>query len=462
VSLRVTLVAAFAYALLAVLIALELPLILNLSKRIDAEVRAESAGQVSLVATTAASDLEDRTRLRTLLERSAQALGGRVIVTDAEGRVIADSAGRGLEGADYGDRPEIQTALAGQNAQGERRSESLDEELLYTAAPVVRNGRTVGAVRATQSVAAVDEEVRNDALVLVAAGGVALLLGLAVAWVLASFLTRPLNSLAATARRVTGGDLDARAPVSGSREQRQVAASFNEMTSRLQSALEAQREFVANASHQLRTPLTGLRLRLEAAGDQARDPAVREELDAAEQEVERLSGLLANLLVLAREGQERLEPAVVDLGREARLAQERWDGEARSLGREVEVAGGDGVRVLAAPDDVGIVLDNLIENALKYAPAGDVTIGWRREGERGVLAVDDEGAGLEAGEHEHVLGRFTRGRASAGRAGTGLGLAIVAAIAERWGGEARLVDRTPHGLRAEVALPFADSLPGPR
>jgi signal transduction histidine kinase len=456
-SLRVTLLGAFAYALVVVLIALELPLVLNLSKRVDAEVRAEAAGQVSLVATTAGDELNQPAHLRTLVERSASALGGRIIVADRSGRIVADSAGRGLEGADYSDRPEIRTALTGVNSQGERESETLDEELLFTAAPIVQDGRTVGAVRATQSVAAVGEEVRSDALVLVAAGVVALLLGIGVAWVLAGFLTRPLDALAATARRVAGGDLSARAPVSGARDHRQVAAAFNEMTARLQASLEAQREFVANASHQLRTPLTGLRLRLEAAGDASSEHAVRDELAAAEDEVERLAALLGNLLVLAREGQERPEPTAVDLGTAARTAVDRWGAEAESRGRTIRATGPDGVRVLAGEDDVGIVLDNLVENALKYAQAGDVEIEWVARDGFGVIAVSDEGRGLEPGEHERVLGRFARGSAGAGRSGTGLGLAIVAAIAARWGGEARLVNTEPRGLRAEVSLPFADS-----
>jgi signal transduction histidine kinase len=462
VSLRLTLLGAFAYVLFAVLIALELPLVLNLSKRVDAEIKAESAGQVSLIATSAADDLDQGARLRDLVSRAATSLGGRVIITDAAGTVLADSAGRGLEGEDYGDRPEIRTALDGANAQGKRESESLSEELLFTATPVVQNGRTAGAVRATQSVAAVDDEVRGDALVLVGAGGVALLLGIAVAWVLAGFLTRPLDVLAGTARRVTEGDLSARAAVSGSREHKEVATSFNEMTSRLQSALEAQREFVANASHQLRTPLTGLRLRLEAAGDRSRDPQVHEELLAAEAEVERLAALLGNLLVLAREGQERPAPEAVDLGRCSRIARDRWEAEAASLGRRLSADGPDDVRVLASPDDIGIVLDNLIENALKYAQSGSVTLEWGRRDGHGFVAVNDEGTGLEPGEHERVLGRFTRGQSAAGSSGTGLGLAIVAALAGRWGGEAKLVSREPRGLRAEVSFPFADSLPEAR
>src|SRR5918996_86083 len=211
-SLRVTLLGAFTYALLVVLIALLLPLALNISRRVDAEIKAESVGQVSLIATTAGDEIDRPGRLRELVDRSASALGGRVIVTDANGAIVADSAGRGLEGADYGDRPEVAEALAGRTSQGRRDSELLGEEILFTAVPVVENGETVGAVRATQSVAAVNESVRNDVLVLIAAGGVALMFGVGVAWVLAGSLTRPLESLTATPRRVAGGNLHARAP----------------------------------------------------------------------------------------------------------------------------------------------------------------------------------------------------------------------------------------------------------
>ena len=139
-----------------------------------------------------------------------------------------------------------------------------------------------------------------------------LLLGLGLAWLLAGSLARPLRGLAGTARSVAGGDLDARAPVEGSSEQREVAAAFNDMTARSARALRSQREFVANASHQLRTPLTGLRLRLESAALKANDPAVERDLVAAERETVRLARLLSELLTLARE-RERPEPEQVSL-----------------------------------------------------------------------------------------------------------------------------------------------------
>jgi two-component system, OmpR family, sensor kinase len=473
-SLRTTLLIAFAYVLLLVIVMLEVPLVLNISRRVDAEVKAEASGQAQLVATTSADQLDQRSAMQRIVDRSARALGGRVIVVGRAGRVIVDSAGPGVRGVSYADRPEIRAALDGATAQGTRHSSSLGQDLLYTATPIIRNGEPVGAVRATQSVEAVHDEVRNDALALIAIGGGALLLGLVVAWVLARFLARPLGSLARTARRVGAGELDQRAPAGGPREQAEVAHAFNEMTDRLSTVLAAQREFVGNASHQLRTPLTGLRLRLEAAQARVRDPRAADDLRAAEEEVERLALLLNNLLTLAREGQSSPTPERISLAGAVRAAEERWASDAARRRQRLTVSGGrDGdVQVLASEDDLGIVLDNLVENAIRYSPPGGrVQLEWGigdairpiADGARcGYVAVCDEGPGLAPGEEQRVVERFFRGKAGAAQAGTGLGLAIVEALARRWRGAVELQNRASGGLRAEVRLPLADLSRGRR
>jgi two-component system, OmpR family, sensor kinase len=462
-SLRATLLAAFAYVLLVVIVVLEVPLVLNISRRVDAEVKAEASGQAQLIATTAGDQLNRRGAMQRLVDHSARALGGRVMVVDDSGRVLVDSEGPGLRGTSYGNRPEIGQALNGETAQGTRESSSLGEDLLYTAAPVLRRGRPAGAVRVTQSVDAVHAEVRNDAVALVGVGAAALVLGLGVAWLLAGFLSRPLGSLARTARRVGAGNLDARAPETGPGEQREVARAFNEMASRLKEALEAQRDFVANASHQLRTPLTGLRLRLEAASDRSTESEVIEDLGAAELEVARLDGLLNNLLTLAKEGQASPKPSPVSLATAAKAARERWQADARRGRQRLSLSGEDDMAVFASHEDLGIVLDNLLENAIKYSPPGGaVTIEWGA-GDRpaaegsgsGFVAVCDEGPGLAAGEEQRVLGRFFRGGAGAAEPGTGLGLAIVDVLARRWRGSVELRNRASGGLRAEVRLPLA-------
>ena len=140
-----------------------------------------------------------------------------------------------------------------------------------------------------------------------------LALGLLAGVVIAAHVSQPLRRLEAVARRVARGDLSARAEVEGSREQRSLSRSFNEMTDRVVRLLAAQREFVADASHQLRTPLTGLRLRLEEARRILTNPEAGAELDAAIAEVDRLSHTVDELLVLSRAGERELTGAPIDL-----------------------------------------------------------------------------------------------------------------------------------------------------
>jgi signal transduction histidine kinase len=460
VSLRARLLAAFAYVLVLVIVALEVPLALNLSRRVDAEIKSEAQGQAALLAATTAGRLGDRDDLRDILERAADDLEGRVIVVGPRGRLIADSEGRGLESASYASRPEIAAALRGTAEQGTRHSDTLRADVLYTAVPVLRGGRTEGAVRVTQSVEAVQDEVRRDVLALIAVGVVVLLLGLLVAWVLAGSLARPLRALAAAARRVAGGDLATRADPEGSSEQREVATAFNEMTERLGRSLIAQREFVANASHQLRTPLTGLRLRLEAAELKSHDPEVKRELAAAERETARLADLLGQLLSLAREPEAKTGETLL-LADEAEAARHRWLGTAQSSGHELRLAGDDEATVESSRADLAAMLDNLIENALNYSPPGTtVTIGVSADPRWARIAVSDEGPGIDPEESERLFDRFYRGSGSSGTEGTGLGLAVVDALARRWGGEASLANREPTGARAELRLP-AIALPSP-
>jgi two-component system, OmpR family, sensor kinase len=459
-SLRARLVVAFTYVLVLVIVALEVPLALNLSKSVDAEVKNDARSQAQLVAAGASGSLDEPAQLQRLAESSARSLGGRVIVVDSRGRVLADSSGAASRGDRYGSRPEIRSALQGRPTQGERHSNLLDEDLLFTAIPVAVNGRAAGAVRVTQSVDAVKTEQRNDVLALVGVGAVALLLGLAVAWLLASSLAKPLRNLAGTAGRVAHGDLDARASVEGSAEQREVATAFNDMTERMASTLRGQREFVANASHQLRTPLTGLRLRLEAAALKSRDPEVERELNAAEHETERLARLLSELLTLAGGG-ERPAAQPLDVSGVVEAARGRWEGPAERSDHELRVEPGDPAVMAASAEDLAAILDNLTENALNYSPPGStVTLTWASDGETVRLAVLDEGPGLDSGESGRVFQRFYRGSASRGGAsGTGLGLAVVEALAARWGGEVALTNRPEGGARAEVSLAAVRALP---
>jgi two-component system, OmpR family, sensor kinase len=462
-SLRVRLVLAFGYVLLFAIIALEVPLTLNFSRRVDSEIKAEASAGAQAVAAAASGRLTNGPALAALAREQGQRLGGRVIVVDARGRVLVDSDGAAARGTPYASRPEIGQALRGATSQGTRHSDSLDADLLYTAVPIVDAGRAAGAVRLTQSVKAVNDEVRRDVVALLALGAAVLALGLGLAWAIAGSLSRPLRGLARTARQIAAGDLRTRATPTGSAEQVEVATAFNDMTDRLVRSLDAQRDFVANASHQLRTPLTGLRLRLESASLRAEDPDLKRDLAAGELETERLAKLLSNLLRLAQDGQPATTATSIALADVAERAADRWRDQAELDGHPIELAGAADARVRASGGDLDTVVDNLVENALNYtAPDTPIGIEWGHDGRGAYIAVLDRGDGIDPEEAERIFDRFYRGSASHGGTvpGTGLGLAIVDALARRWGARASLTPRAGGGTRAELRFP-ASGAPAP-
>ena len=451
-SLRVRLLLALAYVLLLAIVALEVPLASSIRRRVDDEVRSQARAQADVLAATAADLLAPARRgeLQALVTTSGATVRGRVIVVDGQGRLLADSAGPGLAGTSYGQRPEIRAALGGHTDQRTRHSSTLDQDLLATAVPIRSATRppAVGAVRVTQSVDAVHRAVRRTIIGLVLIGAVVLAVGLIAGLVIARTIARPMRGLDRAARRVAAGDLEARATIDGSTEQRALARTFNDMTRRVARLVRSQQDFVADASHQLRTPLTGLRLRLEEARAQVDSPGAIAELDAGMTEVDRLAQILEELLVLSRAGERELPGTEVDLGDAAERAAERWSQAAAERGQridaEVEAAGS----AWCAAADLDRVLDVLVENALRYSPAASAVLivaGPHR------VEVLDDGPGPALGEEEAVFERFHRGRAGrGGPPGTGLGLPIARELAGEWDATVALEARTDGGGRAVV------------
>jgi signal transduction histidine kinase len=447
-SLRARLLAAFAYTLLVVIVALEVPLSANVSDRVNAEVEADSAAKAQVVAAAVADQLRNRASLQRITRQAAVSLNGLVFLIDGRGRQIASSEGGVTKPLRLSNDPVALQALGGEIAQGRHH---VGEDVLSTAVPIVRNGRTVGALEVEQSLNAVRDQVRQDIVALIGIGILALVLGLGVAWILAGSIARPLRSLGDAARRRTSGDTDARAPERGSREQVQVAREFNEMADRLDAVLESQRAFVADASHQLRTPLTGLRLRLEAAGVKTHDPAVAKELAAAENETQRLGQLVEDLLELASSEQPAEEDRT-DLAAAVRAAAERWRGPASESRHEITLESDGEVVVRAGERELAAILDNLVENAIKYSPRGSpVTIECGSENGNASVGVISESGPLDEEVARRAFERFYRGRGS--NAGTGLGLPIVQALVKRRGGWAKLESVGDTKVRAEVGLP---------
>jgi signal transduction histidine kinase len=449
-----------------VIVALEVPLALNLERRAEAEAASVAQGQAqviaSIVGTTIAEDGEfDPGRFDDELADFAERVDGRVIIVDEEGVLLADSEGLDAAGELYAtsDRPELVRAVRDDVPAREFRfSETLGQDIIASAVPVFVGDDTEGAVRITQSLERVRANVRRTMLGLIAIGAAGLAAGLLIAFVVARSFSRPLSRLAAAAGRLGRGDLSARTGrVGGARELDEVGRSFDEMAGRLEATVRAQREFVANASHQLRTPLTGMKLRLEAAlADESVGDELRAQLEAADREVDRLSGLVDRLLLLARRAETAGEHHA-DVREAALRAVRRWEVRAREARAALEVVG-EGVLASVEAADLDQMLDVLIDNAIAYA-GGSITLETGSTDAWAVLAVRDRGPGIPDDERDRVLERFYRGRGSP-PGGTGLGLAIVRELAERWSGGVAISSADgdgEEGTRIEVRLPIAQA-----
>ena len=399
-------------------------------------------------------NIADAARLEQIVTQAAAQVGGRVIAVDDRGILVADSEGPGSLGTLYATsgRPEIGNALAGAPFSEIRDSIDLGHDIMATAVPIQDEQRLVGAVRITRSVQQANDNVRNVTLGLAAIGIAALVAGMLLAFGLAGSLSRPLTRLAAAARRLGEGDLSARAgDVSGASEVEELGQSFDEMADRLERSAQAQREFVANASHQLRTPLTAMKLRLEGAIADAPDEELRGRLEAADREVDRLSGIVDRLLVMAREIEEGIS-ASVDLREAVDRAVIRWNERAGQRDSTV-VARGDGGSARFDPTDLDQILDNLLDNATAYAP-GEVTIESGGSNGRVFVAVQDRGPGIAPQDLARVTERFYRGR-GVPSGGSGLGLAIARQLVEKWGGTLDVQSEHGEGTRVEIRLDAA-------
>jgi signal transduction histidine kinase len=462
VSFRARLVIGAAYLVTAVVLALEIPLALNIQRRADSDFQAAVLGRAALLSAQVADSVGGAPATGTggaapslarTVDQWAASSGDRIVVTDAHGLVLADSVGPGTVGTRFATplRPEFGVALAEGRVDFRRRqSQTAGTELLLVTVPVLDQGKVVGAVRVSAPRGAVVARVRSSWLRLIAIGVAVVLGALVLAWILASTLARPIARLRDTAGRLGSGDLDARAPTTGPREIAELGASFNSMADNVSTSLRAQRDFIANASHQLRTPLTGMKLRLEAIrgdGGEAAEHAAK-----AEEELDRLGALVDDMLALASAATTAPAGEQVDLSEIVGDAVDRWRAPAAEARKTVETGRRESVNVFADPGDLAHVVDNLIENALRYSPPGShVTVEAATENGLATIAVTDDGPGISVQDRARVFERFYRG--SNGRQtgpGTGLGLAIVAELVERWGGEVSLAEG--RGTRVEAAF----------
>jgi len=276
-----------------------------------------------------------------------------------------------------------------------------------------------------------------------------------LAWRAVGAALRPVEALRAGAETITGAGGADRLPVPASTDEiHRLAVTLNDMLDRLAAVRARQRAFVADAAHELRSPLANMRTELEVA-QRLGEPAPTADLLA---DLKRLSRLVDDLLLLARADEEvplaRREP--VELGRLASEVADRYTGAAVPVCAE---AGNDPLWTEGDPDALARVLMNLVDNGVRHA-RGAVRLAAVRDGGSAVVSVSDDGPGIAPADRERVFDRFTRlddARARDG-GGAGLGLAIVRELVRRHHGTVRLTDADP-GVRAEVRLPLAEPAP---
>ena len=457
--IRVRVAAAFTLALATVLAGsgwfLYARLESHLTTALDAELRVRAQDLTTLAQQPHAAFARlDRSALIERGESYAELLS-------ANGKVI--TATRPLGQTRLLRPVELRDALRRPIALSRTRVPGLDDPSRLLATPVTRAGR--------RFVLVVGETSQNNVETLAAlrkeltiSGPIALLVAALAGYLLAGVSLRQVEAMRRRAAAVSADTPGERLPVPTTRDELQrLGETLNEMLDRLESSLARERAFVADAGHELRTPLALLRTELELAlNHDSSKEELRNALTASAQEVDRLTQLAEDLLLIARTDRGKL---ALDL-RHHRVGElfdsvaNRFQWRADAEGRALHTEAPEPAAIRADRIRLDQALGNLVDNAIRHG-AGSVWLSATQTTDTIELHVADEGAGFPAGFVEHAFERFTR--AGGGQPGAGLGLAIVQAIAEAHGGSAHAENRPEGGADVWLELPSRVSAhPAPR
>jgi two-component system, OmpR family, sensor kinase len=428
----VRLTAAFALAMTLVLVGAGLFVYLRLRADLDESVDAGLRTRAAAIATAA----------RGLGVPPAGAGGGQVEESFAQ---VLDVGGR-VRGATGGVTEAVLSDAERRRAERasvvvERRVARIEGTARVLARPLP--GRSAASVVVVgQSLD--DRNVALSGLVtsFAVGGPLAILLASAIGYALATAGLAPVEAMRRRAAEVSLTGDDERLPLPAAHDEvRRLGETLNDMLDRLRASFERERRFVADASHELRTPIAVVKTELEGAlrtGDYG--PSVREALVAAVEECDHLAQLAEDLLVIARAGDGELPVRRESLAVRPVLdgVRERFAARARERSRQIRVEADDDLRVRADVVRLGQALGNLVDNALRHGE-GDVLLTARSAAGGVELDASDEGPGFDPDIADRAFERFTRGDRARTRGGTGLGLAIVSTVAEAHGGQATIV-----------------------
>jgi signal transduction histidine kinase len=465
--MRRRLLASYLSLAAVILLVLEIPLgVLGVRREHDL-ITAQAQRDATALAVLVQESLEHPQAhdLNDLVRRYQKATGNEVVVVDASGRTLVEVDPNERQDVDVGNA-DLAAALNGHSST--RLTTDEGRPVVVTTVPVQGDAGASGAVIVTVPATAAEHRIHLLLLGLGVVAAAVLAVTTLVGLALARSVSRPLSRLEDSAARLGAGQLSSRAVSTGPAEVRALANAFNEMADRLEELVTAQHRFVADASHQLRSPLTALRLRLENL--QNAHPDATDELEGATNEVLRLSRLIDGLLALTRAEGARAERQVIDVTNVLEERQDAWSALADERTVDLVVAESTSAAGTAAqvdrayarvvPGDLEQILDNLLANALDATPAGG-HIALSANGDRGhvILHVRDTGPGMTADERACAFDRFWRGTA-AGDGSTGLGLAIVHQLVRANGGDIHLGSGDGSGLDVAIILDRAPEAHG--
>jgi signal transduction histidine kinase len=348
-------------------------------------------------------------------------------------------------------------ALAAMVRDGGGHASTRDGAWLLYASPIGDDGNTSGVAVLARSADPMNDRITVVWTWLAGSGLAVLLLGVVFAFRLGRWVARPLTVLSTSAARFGDGALETRAQTTtGPDEVRELSAAFNRMAERIQSLIGSHREWVADVSHQLRTPLTALRLRVDVLADEATDPETAAEMTGLQAELTRLGGLVDGLLAVARAEANVPRPETVRADEIAADRVAAWEPVARERGVDLKALYPRPAPAWLGPGDLEQMLDNLIANALDSVPEGgsvevEVTAGTGTGATAGAtVRVADDGPGMTEQARANAFRRFGR----SGTGGNGLGLAIVHRLASANGADVTLHETSGGGgLTVVLHLP---------
>ncbi len=390
-------------------------------------------------------------------ERLIREASRSVVVLSPEGAAV-------WTGAAVAKRPGLAQVLVGRALQGEVVYDTIDtgsgSQVRRISFPIQRDGEVRYILQTEASLRVVRESLQ----MLLGLLGAVVLLGLVAAWLSSGWLAReallPVEALSGTAEQISSPPLDIRAPVDASYvEFQRLAHVFNGMLDRLHKVFESQRRFVADAAHELKTPLTAIRGHLEVALQRARSAEdYKESMLTALGEVERLIGLVQSLLTLAQLSGKRTAMEMKPLALEPILREVVSDLDVLAQDRAITLtlAVRPVPRVLGDAGRLKQVLINVLDNALRHTPpGGDIAVTLAATGSTSRITVKDSGPGIAPEHLLHLFEPFYRADRARekGLAGTGLGLAIVKEIVEAHGGDVRVESEAGKGAVFTVSLP---------